>query len=617
MRTYLFTTVFCLFLISCGMEEIPTYKLELTVSPSEGGKLNVSPSLPMHPEGSTVTITPEPNEHWVFKQWEGDGSGSSTPLQLIMDSNKSVVGIFIKRDYPLKITINGEGTVGEKIIPNPSGREYPHGTKVELTPIPKEGWLFDSWGGELSGNEVPKAILVDKEKNVTVNFKRRDYPLNITITGEGTVEEKIITNPNGKIYPFQTVVQLIPKPKDGWLFDSWGGDLSGKEQTKNITVDKEKNVAVKFVRKQPTFTLYKESYLNQRSGVAFWWYAGWGFGSNLEISNGYFSGGQSYHDVNGDGFQDILTTHWINDNESKVQWFINDGKNEKFKPDPTLISGDVNGLDSFKILKTDVNNDGIADFILLGVDERIPGDYSGNFTVIIGKSNGTFESKNLPNPNRLWFHNGSAGDLNGDGFVDVLTQGFIWWGNGTGNFTNSNFNISDYYAKDVLVYEILDINKDGWNDLILGSAPIRNPTIIVLNNKGIFDPSNIKIELPTDMSVGINDLEIIDIDSDGDLDIVEIRGINNKTKLHVYINTNLNFTLIPNYIQNSEDGGFLNGSVDKNGWSVFKFDDLDADGKDEIVMENFHDGYNSSDNNLVYNCLKKIDGVWKKTFIKY
>jgi hypothetical protein len=86
MKTYIFTTVVSLFLISCGMEEIPTYKIELTVSPSEGGKLNVSPSLPMYPEGSTVTITPEPNEHWVFKQWEGDGSGSSTPLQLIMDS---------------------------------------------------------------------------------------------------------------------------------------------------------------------------------------------------------------------------------------------------------------------------------------------------------------------------------------------------------------------------------------------------------------------------------------------------------------------------------------------------------------------------------------------------
>jgi hypothetical protein len=366
----------------------------------------------------------------------------------------------------------------------------------------------------------------------------------------------------------------------------------------------------------PKTSLYKESYLNQRSGITFWWYSGWGFGSNLQVSSGYFSAGHSYHDVNGDGFQDILATHWISDNESKVQWFINDGKNNKFTLDPNLISGDVNGIDSYNILKTDVNNDGLADFILLGVDERIQGDYSGNFTVIIGKSNGTFVSKNLPNSERFWFHNGSAGDLNGDGFVDVITADLIWWGDGTGNFINSNIQISNYYAKDVLVYEIVDINKDGWNDLVLGSAPIRNPTVIVLNNKGSFDSKNTKIELPTDMSVGINDMEIIDIDSDGDLDIIELRGINNRTKLYTYINTNLNFTLIPNYIQNSDDGNGLNGTVDKYGWVSFKFDDLDGDGKDEIVLQNFHDGYNPHDNNLVYNCLKKVDGLWKKTFIK-
>jgi uncharacterized repeat protein (TIGR02543 family) len=255
MKTYIFTTVVSLFLISCGMEEIPTYKIELTVSPSEGGKLNVSPSLPMYPEGSTVTITPEPNEHWVFKQWEGDGSGSSTPLQLIMDSNKSVVGVFVKRDYPLKITIEGEGTVEEKIIPNPGGREYPHGTTVELTPKPKEGWVFESWGGDLTGTETPKTIKVDKEKNVTVKFKRKDYPLNITITGEGTVEEKIITNPGGKSYPFETVVELTPKPKEGWVFESWGGDLTGTETPKTIKVDKEKNVTVKFKQLTPIFRL--------------------------------------------------------------------------------------------------------------------------------------------------------------------------------------------------------------------------------------------------------------------------------------------------------------------------------------------------------------------------
>jgi hypothetical protein len=371
----------------------------------------------------------------------------------------------------------------------------------------------------------------------------------------------------------------------------------------------------------PTFKLHKESYLNQRSGITFWWYSGWGFGSNLDVNNGYFGGGQAYHDVNGDGFQDILVTYHTTDNGSIVQWFINDGKNEKFIPSTNYINGDTKGLNSHRILKTDVNNDGLADFILLGVDERVQGDYTGNFTVLIGKVNGTFDIKDLPNPNRLWFHNGSVGDLNGDGFVDVITQGLIWIGDGKGNFTNSNINLNSYFTtpdNSILVYEIADFDKDGWNDVYLGSAPIRNPNVVILNNKGVFNQSNKKIELPFDSKHGIYDIGIYDIDGDNDLDIIEYKvdESTNIGKLFTYINNDLTFTYVPNYIQNSEDGGFLNGSVDKQNWGSFKFDDIDRDGKDEIVVQNFHDGYNPSDNNLVYNCLKKVDGVWKKTFIK-
>jgi uncharacterized repeat protein (TIGR02543 family) len=88
-----------------------------------------------------------------------------------MTANKNVVGVFVKRDYPLNIKIEGEGSVEEKIVPNPSGREYPHGTTVELTPKAKEGWEFDGWSGDLTGKEIPKRILVDKQKNVTAKFK--------------------------------------------------------------------------------------------------------------------------------------------------------------------------------------------------------------------------------------------------------------------------------------------------------------------------------------------------------------------------------------------------------------------------------------------------------------
>ena len=45
-----------------------------------------------------------------------------------------------------------------------------HGTTVELTPVPAEGWVFESWGGDLSGSKVPEQITVVGEKNVTLIF---------------------------------------------------------------------------------------------------------------------------------------------------------------------------------------------------------------------------------------------------------------------------------------------------------------------------------------------------------------------------------------------------------------------------------------------------------------
>jgi len=153
----------------------------------------------------------------------------------------------------IKITIEGEGTVLEEVVFNPWAREYPNQTIINLHPLPREGWVFDSWGGDLDGTESPKNIIVDKDKNVTAKFKRKDYKINFTIIGEGTVEERVVTNPNGREYPFQTVVELNPIPKEGWVFESWGGDLIGTEFPKNITVDKEKNVTINF--RQPIFRL--------------------------------------------------------------------------------------------------------------------------------------------------------------------------------------------------------------------------------------------------------------------------------------------------------------------------------------------------------------------------
>jgi len=166
-----------LFLFSCEERDFtnpfdPKVPKTLTTSvlPIGSGKINISPASSTYKSEEEVTLIPEPNQHWVFKNWEGDASGTSNPLIVTMSTNKSIVAVFVKRNYPLNLTIEGEGTVSERIVFSPSGREYPHGTIVELTPVPKQGWLFDSWSGDLTGKTVPQNITVDNPKNVKAKF---------------------------------------------------------------------------------------------------------------------------------------------------------------------------------------------------------------------------------------------------------------------------------------------------------------------------------------------------------------------------------------------------------------------------------------------------------------
>lgn len=166
-----------LFLFSCEERDFnnpfdPKVPKTLTTSvlPIGSGKINVSPASSTYKSEEEVTLIPEPNQHWVFKNWEGDASGTSNPLIVTMSTNKSIVAVFVKRNYPLNLTMEGEGTVSERIVFSPSGRDYPHSTIVELTPIPKQGWLFDSWSGDLTGKTVPQNITIDNPKNVKAKF---------------------------------------------------------------------------------------------------------------------------------------------------------------------------------------------------------------------------------------------------------------------------------------------------------------------------------------------------------------------------------------------------------------------------------------------------------------
>ncbi len=236
----------CLITISCSdsspVDTVQVYSLTVSAEPSEGG--TVSPSQGEYDSGTEVEITASPNEHWVFQSWQGGHTGRSNPATVTMNSDKDITALFVKREYPLTITIEGEGSVEERVVQQRI-TDYEHETIVELTANADDGWLFSHWEGDLEGSENPATIEIDGEKSVTAVFERRDYPLTINVVGEGAVTEQIVQAKTTE-YPYETIVELTATPSTGWVFSHWEGDLTGDENPAQLEIDDAKEVTAVF-----------------------------------------------------------------------------------------------------------------------------------------------------------------------------------------------------------------------------------------------------------------------------------------------------------------------------------------------------------------------------------
>jgi surface protein len=201
-----------------------------------------------YPFQTLVELTPVPAIGWEFKEWAGDLTGNQTPASISINGNKTVTARFQRKNYPLAIIIEGDGTVQERVVTTKPTADYPYQTVVELTPIPATGWEFKEWASDLTGSQVPNTITINSNKTVTVRFQKKNYPLNVTIVGQGTVKERVISAKPSADYPYQTTVELTPVANAGWKFESWSGDLTGNQIPKTITLNAAKSVTATFIQ---------------------------------------------------------------------------------------------------------------------------------------------------------------------------------------------------------------------------------------------------------------------------------------------------------------------------------------------------------------------------------
>ncbi len=153
------------------------------VSSSPGGVLclsNCSSTSAAFKEGTSVTLSAAPSKNYVFTEWTGACSGSSTTCSLTMDGFKSVGAKFTAvPQHNLSLTKfgGGNGTVKSNLAGINCGATcskmaaaYFQGQEVELTATPGKGSTFAGWSGSCSGTGTCK-VAISEAKPVAAEFK--------------------------------------------------------------------------------------------------------------------------------------------------------------------------------------------------------------------------------------------------------------------------------------------------------------------------------------------------------------------------------------------------------------------------------------------------------------
>ncbi len=173
-----------------------------------------------------LTAVPAPLHH--LAGWSGDTVTTANPLTLRMTGPKSVTATFTINQYPLNLTVVGGGQVTR----SPDQASYDAGTVVTLTAAANDGFLFVGWTGDTTTAANPLTLTMNGPRNITATFATEVFPINLTITGSGTVTRV----PNLPGYGFGTSVTLTAVPGGSYSFEGWTGDTTTSANPITVTV---------------------------------------------------------------------------------------------------------------------------------------------------------------------------------------------------------------------------------------------------------------------------------------------------------------------------------------------------------------------------------------------
>jgi len=247
----------------------------LTVNVIGDGVVNRNDSAPYY-YGDVVELTAVPADGWTFSSWSGDLTGSTNPDTITMDGNKTVTATFTQNQYTLTINIVGSGSVTK----NPDQATYIHGTAVQLTANPADGWTFSSWSGDLTGSTNPDTITMDGNKTVTATFTdvvppitvddydrlwhTSDFTINLTATDDlSGVQTTYYRINDGSNMSVQIDGQPFISVEGYNKLEYWSVDVAGNEEEHKIIPD------VKLDKTNPTANAGADQAVDEDTSMTF------------------------------------------------------------------------------------------------------------------------------------------------------------------------------------------------------------------------------------------------------------------------------------------------------------------------------------------------------------
>ena len=223
---------------------VATYTLTTTVS----GTGTISPSgTTTHNNGDSVTVTATAGTGWVFSHWTGDASGSTNPLFITMDANKSVEAVFTQIQVTTSVTKTGNGTAN----PSVGTTTYNYGDTVSVTATPDTGWEITTVTIDGTAHTLPYSFTITSNAAIDFTFTQILVTTSVTKTGNGIANPSVGTT----TYNYGDTVSVTATPDTGWEITTVTIDGTAHTLPYSFTIISNTSIDFTFTQIQHTLTV--------------------------------------------------------------------------------------------------------------------------------------------------------------------------------------------------------------------------------------------------------------------------------------------------------------------------------------------------------------------------